>query len=46
FGEHADESAPALTMSIVAVGTPDFVAPEALDPDRKPPECSRGDPEF
>lgn len=36
FGEHADESAPALTMSNVAVGTPDFVAPEALDPGAKP----------
>jgi serine/threonine protein kinase/formylglycine-generating enzyme required for sulfatase activity len=36
FGEHADESAPALTMSNVAVGTPDFVAPEALDSEAKP----------
>jgi len=36
FGEHADASAPVLTMSNVAVGTPDFVAPEALDSDRTP----------
>ncbi len=31
-----EEDAPALTMSNVAVGTPDFVAPEALDCDGKP----------
>ncbi len=30
------DSAPALTMTNVAVGTPDFVAPEALDSDQKP----------
>ncbi len=36
FGEHADSSAPALTMSNVAVGTPDFVAPEALDSGQTP----------
>ena len=36
FGDHADADAPALTMSNVAVGTPDFVAPEALDSDRVP----------
>ena len=31
-----EEDAPALTMSNVAVGTPDFVAPEALDCDGVP----------
>jgi len=31
FGEGAGDSVPALTMTNVAVGTPDFVAPEALD---------------
>ncbi len=31
FGEGVDPAIPALTMSNVAVGTPDFVAPEALD---------------
>src|SRR5690606_1919588 len=36
FGEHADDSAPALTMSHLAVGTPHFVAPEALDSDQTP----------
>ncbi len=36
FGDHADAEAPALTMSNVAVGTPDFVAPEALDRDQVP----------
>jgi len=36
FGEAVDPSAPMLTMSNVAVGTPDFVAPEALDPEAKP----------
>lgn len=36
FGEHADGNLPALTMSHIAVGTPDFVAPEALDSDRTP----------
>ncbi len=36
FGDHADVDAPALTMSNVAVGTPDFVAPEALDSDQTP----------
>ncbi|MDF1659974.1 MAG: serine/threonine-protein kinase, partial [Verrucomicrobiales bacterium] len=32
----AEDDAPALTMSNVAVGTPDFVAPEALDCDGLP----------
>ena len=36
FGDGVDADAPALTMSNVAVGTPDFVAPEALDSDRVP----------
>ncbi len=36
FGEAAGDSVPALTMTNVAVGTPDFVAPEALDPDASP----------
>ncbi len=36
FGEQADASFPALTMSNVAIGTPDFVAPEALDSDQIP----------
>ncbi|MEQ1839115.1 MAG: serine/threonine-protein kinase [Verrucomicrobiales bacterium] len=36
FGDHADADSPALTMSNVAVGTPDFVAPEALDSDQVP----------
>jgi len=36
FGDAADKSAPALTISNVAVGTPDFVAPEALDSDQTP----------
>jgi formylglycine-generating enzyme required for sulfatase activity len=36
FGEHANASTPALTLANVAVGTPDFVAPEALDSDQVP----------
>lgn len=36
FGEHADDAMPALTVSNVAVGTPDFVAPEALDASQVP----------
>lgn len=36
FGEHADPSTPALTIANVAVGTPGFVAPEALDSDQTP----------
>ncbi|NLT71059.1 MAG: protein kinase, partial [Verrucomicrobiaceae bacterium] len=36
FGDAADRSAPTLTMTDVAVGTPDYVAPEALDSDAKP----------
>jgi serine/threonine protein kinase len=36
FGEHADPSTSALTIANVAVGTPDFVAPEALDSDQTP----------
>jgi len=32
----SDESMPALTMTNVAVGTPDFVAPEALESDAVP----------
>lgn len=34
FGSGADQSQPALTMSNVAVGTPDFVAPESLEAGR------------
>lgn len=33
FSESGSDAEPALTMSNVAVGTPDFVAPEALDGD-------------
>ena len=36
FGEHADVSSPALTLANVTFGTPDFVAPEALDSDQIP----------
>ena len=36
FGDAADPSVPALTISNVAVGTPDFVAPEALDSSQTP----------
>jgi formylglycine-generating enzyme required for sulfatase activity/serine/threonine protein kinase len=36
FGDGVDPAAPALTMSNVAVGTPDFVAPEALDSEATP----------
>ena len=36
FGEHANASTPALTLANVAVGTPAFVAPEALDSDQIP----------
>ncbi|MCB1062549.1 MAG: serine/threonine protein kinase, partial [Verrucomicrobiae bacterium] len=36
FGDKADASVPALTMSNIAVGTPDFVAPEALDSSQTP----------
>lgn len=32
----SDDGSPALTMSNIAIGTPDFVAPEALDPDKTP----------
>tara|TARA_R110000850_G_scaffold3926_2_gene18677 strand:- start:124 stop:3600 length:3477 start_codon:yes stop_codon:yes gene_type:complete len=31
-----DDSAPALTMTNMAIGTPDYVAPEALDSDQTP----------
>jgi serine/threonine protein kinase len=34
FGAASDQSQPALTMSNVAVGTPDFVAPESLEAGR------------
>ncbi len=34
--DEAESDQPALTMSNVAVGTPDFVAPEALDSDQVP----------
>ncbi|MDF1658979.1 MAG: protein kinase [Verrucomicrobiales bacterium] len=34
--DEGEADAPALTMSNVAVGTPDFVAPEALDGDQVP----------
>lgn len=34
--EAGGDSVPALTMTNVAVGTPDFVAPEALDSSQKP----------
>ena len=36
FSDSDSDAAPALTMSNVAVGTPDFVAPEALDSDFVP----------
>ncbi len=36
FGDAEDSDKPALTMSNVALGTPDFVAPEALDGDAIP----------
>jgi len=36
FGDAATLSTPALTLANVAVGTPDFVAPEALDSDQVP----------
>lgn len=36
FGDAATVSTPALTLANVAVGTPDFVAPEALDSDQTP----------
>ena len=36
FGEVADASTPALTMANVALGTPDYVAPETLDREQTP----------
>lgn len=36
FGEGVDHDAPALTMSNLAVGTPDYVAPEAFDGGKAP----------
>lgn len=35
-GKEEDEALPALTMTNIAMGTPDFVAPEALDSDQTP----------